>query len=596
VNGSLGTLHSIRPRYPEKIRAIIEQAIIDQDVLLVRLGDRDAIARVSERDRKNAEDDVLVLSNDLDAIARVEKRKKNLETHITRRPGDVITIDAPLAIFFNLPGAAPTLKQPLVFPTKSSSIKRRLLVKIFGIDQNRKKIQVNITDSGYICAFTGTGYSVQGQTLEKNILEVNRNRDNPPILSFYNVGASRVENNLHLRILPFKIGPGAKDHLLNLRYEDEYLIWMNSFDENGNFSEQLMAQAKLNLPPPLDTHAGTSARASRPTRQQQPNTSNTNTGAMGVNAVVNGSGGRGVGTTIGGRGNDGSVGGRSGRGREGRGVGSTVGGRTGGGTVGGRSGEQGRGSFGGRGNVGTVSGRGLTGLNGSGNSLTSGLTTHSSFILPPQNHVEIPIYMHNGAIYHVQPNALTEFNLLQYVRTVASESWAMVPFLNAVFETNIDINQPTRYVTAKFWGNISSWENDVQVFRNNFRLLPGHLYERIKTTLGQHTHAQYISADNQEILLVMNVHGGIIQNQEMREYYLLTTIPQEDQQIQNAIDIIIAIKTRLVNTITRMKIAYSIYTTQILIDGVNPEEITPLQLATVIPNGIENVLLLNEVL
>jgi len=224
VNGSLGTLHSIRPRYPNKIRAIIEQAIIDQDVLLVSLGDTNAIARVSERDRKNAEDDVLVLSNDLDAIARVEIRKKNLETHIIRRPGDVITIDAPLAIFFNLPGAAPTLKQPLVFPTKSSSIKRRLLAKIFGIDQNRKKIQVNITDSGYICAFTGTGYSVQGQTLEKNILEVNRNRDNPPILSFYNVGASRVKNNLHLRILPFKIGPGAKDHLRYLRYEDEYLI------------------------------------------------------------------------------------------------------------------------------------------------------------------------------------------------------------------------------------------------------------------------------------------------------------------------------------------------------------------------------------
>jgi hypothetical protein len=45
-----------------------------------------------------------------------------------------------------------------------------------------------------------------------------------------------------------------------------------------------------------------------------------------------------------------------------------------------------------------------------------------------------------------------------------------------------------------------------------------------------------------------------------------------------------------------MKIAYSIYTTQIQIDGVNPEEITPLQLATGIPNGIENVFLLNEVL
>jgi hypothetical protein len=160
-----------------------------------------------------------------------------------------------------------------------------------------------------------------------------------------------------------------------------------------------------------------------------------------------------------------------------------------------------------------------------------------------------------------------------------------MPFLNALFECNIDEYQPSRYVTQKFWGNVSSWEDDVLIFRHHFQRFPNDLYQRLRRRLGQHISLYYIPKHTQDVLLLQfpnTENTQLIESTDALEYYELTQIAQHvDETTQNGIAEISFICTRLTTAVMNMKIAYQQYVT----DSNNPT-VTPIQLATLHEDGI----------
>ena len=189
---------------------------------------------------------------------------RKILTDRTHNPGDIISIDPPLAVLFNCPDAHPDIKQPITFETNSKSQKRQLTVKIFPILGARAKEQLQVISPGYVCSLSGTTYAYQGKTMPKSIVNLNKCNTVALNMGHINVGISRVINHLDLRIMPWKIGgESSKQHLRELRHPDEYLIWNGSYDSSGNFNEDYMIQAKRNLPPPINP---TLLSTQRPTR------------------------------------------------------------------------------------------------------------------------------------------------------------------------------------------------------------------------------------------------------------------------------------------------------------------------------------------
>jgi hypothetical protein len=113
----------------------------------------------------------------------------------------------------------------------------------------------------------GSTYDFQGGTLPKAIADFNKCKHIDIIMAHILVALSRVGYALNIRVMPWNVEAGSKDHLYNLRYSDIYLWWQRSYDDEGNFSVDLLAKAKVWLEQILAT-ARTAVIPRRPTRQQ----------------------------------------------------------------------------------------------------------------------------------------------------------------------------------------------------------------------------------------------------------------------------------------------------------------------------------------
>ena len=91
-------------------------------------------------------------------------------------------------------------------------------------------------DSGYSLDFASTIHKIQGETLDKIVVDLNYNPKVPRVLSLpaLYVVLSRIRMASDLRLLPF-IPDLGKDHLYKLSHNPIYSMFMNSFDKNGKF-------------------------------------------------------------------------------------------------------------------------------------------------------------------------------------------------------------------------------------------------------------------------------------------------------------------------------------------------------------------------
>jgi hypothetical protein len=114
-----------------------------------------------------------------------------------------------------------------------------------------KKIPCSIISCGYECELAGTLYSIQGQTRAKLIAEFNKYKGNPPYtLEHVNVALSRVQDARDFRILKWIPGPGNKDHLLQMRFSDDYLMWNSSYDPKTGIFDSKRTMDLKTLPSP----------------------------------------------------------------------------------------------------------------------------------------------------------------------------------------------------------------------------------------------------------------------------------------------------------------------------------------------------------
>ena len=82
---------------------------------------------------------------------------------------------------------------------------------------------------GYELAFSMTYHKIQGQTVNKIILDINKNSTRKLDLPSLYVDISRVRNHKDMCILPLK----SHDHLLKLSNDPDLVKWWTCFFNNG---------------------------------------------------------------------------------------------------------------------------------------------------------------------------------------------------------------------------------------------------------------------------------------------------------------------------------------------------------------------------
>jgi len=188
LNGSRGTATSIRPRSAEDIRALFDNA--------------------------------------------------------TWSPGDVVTIEQPVAIVIHVPTAIGAMRD-VTFLTDDHHVRRRKEeVKVTSSISGGRKMKISIINSGYSPFFAGNPYPFQGQTEDKLIVDLNPTKYTAFDMHVINVVLSRVKRTMHMRLMP--LSPGTVEALCALQYSEVYRRWEHAYDDNGVFvASRIPASEKL---------------------------------------------------------------------------------------------------------------------------------------------------------------------------------------------------------------------------------------------------------------------------------------------------------------------------------------------------------------
>ena len=98
-------------------------------------------------------------------------------------------------------------------------------------------------------AFSMTFHKVQGKTLDRVVLDLNRRPFNPKVsFTALLVAISRVRSSTHLRILPAQPGQ-TFDYLLRLSPDEDLRIWLSGFPSVGGvWNPNLISYSKLLFP------------------------------------------------------------------------------------------------------------------------------------------------------------------------------------------------------------------------------------------------------------------------------------------------------------------------------------------------------------
>ena len=214
VNGSRGTLKSLRPRDPQSLRDIISN-------------------------------------------------RGNLWN-----PGEIVTIEQPLAVVLNIPEADVTLREKVtLLVNDNQDIKRREVITLRSSSVGEKYI-VTVVSAGYTSTASGTTYAFQGQTLPKCICDLNLYRGMTMKLGHFVVGMTRVRNWLDNRVMPWHRRQDSRNHLLKLRPSDLYLRWEHAYDQDGIFQSSLVREINdiVQEYPPASRVPEQQVRMPRPTR------------------------------------------------------------------------------------------------------------------------------------------------------------------------------------------------------------------------------------------------------------------------------------------------------------------------------------------
>ena len=97
---------------------------------------------------------------------------------------------------------------------------------------NGIKLNIYIKSPGYQCILGGTVYSVQGYTLPKVNIDLNKDPNYTRMsLNDFIVCFTRTKNSKNCRIMPFNYN-SEMEHLLKLEHADIYIFGDQSYDQN----------------------------------------------------------------------------------------------------------------------------------------------------------------------------------------------------------------------------------------------------------------------------------------------------------------------------------------------------------------------------
>lgn len=140
----------------------------------------------------------------------------------------------------------------------------------------RSSLKHHLFDCGYELDLSSTIHGVQGDTITGTVV-ADWNKPCIPIsskvfnLASVYVSATRTQTSADFRLLPFNAANRGRQHLLEMRYDPNYVIYLSSYDQSGIFQEDLLraararseAQASSLMPPPATRPITASGRRLR---------------------------------------------------------------------------------------------------------------------------------------------------------------------------------------------------------------------------------------------------------------------------------------------------------------------------------------------
>ena len=117
----------------------------------------------------------------------------------------------------------------------SNDVKRREIITVVKKTSNTQRKDVFLSHSGYDSALGGTCYAFQGQTLPYVIFDLNYSYRNPITLAYFLVCISRIKDSMNCFVMLFIDEEKQKKTLFELKHPDEWYIWNAAYDENGIF-------------------------------------------------------------------------------------------------------------------------------------------------------------------------------------------------------------------------------------------------------------------------------------------------------------------------------------------------------------------------
>ena len=150
---------------------------------------------------------------------------RNIYSDSNIKAGDIVIIEQPIGVFIKCEEAVPGFEEIFMVQcdlTKTLTNDRRS--KTFKSILNEIKLNIYIKSPGYQCTLGGTDYSVQGYTLPKVIIDLNKDPNYTRMsLNDFIVCFTRTKNSKNCRIMPFNYNSGI-EHLLKLEHADIYIL------------------------------------------------------------------------------------------------------------------------------------------------------------------------------------------------------------------------------------------------------------------------------------------------------------------------------------------------------------------------------------
>jgi hypothetical protein len=172
--------------------------------------------------------------------------------------GDIVTLPAPpRAVLVRIPrlGAAARdaltqaglplsdVGEPLI-PLLSRLAPPQVREVKLGRDETGP-IKLNVHDPGYDLGFASTIHGVQGDTVQRLIVDFNRPTSGERTLNIHSVYTawSRVRSAAHIRVSPWNPLSGRFSHLLQLRHDSLYVNFLRAFNDEGVFAADRVVEA-----------------------------------------------------------------------------------------------------------------------------------------------------------------------------------------------------------------------------------------------------------------------------------------------------------------------------------------------------------------